>query len=77
MLGKLPAAMPSRLFNHLTDEFRRGMNSGLIILQPRNGQQILHQILQPHGILIYIGIKIFPRRIIQPVPIGQQKTRRT
>ena len=68
----LPINMTQSLRNHLVNQLRRYMQVHPPLFQPTDRQQIFHQVNEPHGIIIDIGVHLFLGPCVKQVSIGEQ-----
>ena len=67
MFGKLAAHMPQRFFNDFKYQLRLGTQLHMIVIDPRNGQQVLHQVYKPQRIVIYPCNQFIPGFLVKIV----------
>ena len=69
---RTPVNMTQGLCNHLIHQLRRYMQVHPSFFQPTDRQQIFHQVNEPHGVIIDIGIHLFLGLCVKQIPIGEQ-----
>ena len=67
-----PVDVPQGLGHYLVDQLSGQPQVHPALFQPADGQQVFHQVDQPHGVIIDVGIHLLLGLCVKQLSVGQE-----